>query len=180
MVPMQTTRLVLRSLLLVVLGSMFSCAPAATYPPTEGTTSLGPKSPPVPELMAESVRYAHSRLGRTDAVVINLPPDTPPEVWEEVLRRLPTAAPMRSTEELAYHIKQVRLDGSKAEVDLIYRRENFNQLMTVVFEGAPFRPWRALHHTNWRVPVESPGPTFPEGAWEAYQRTSEWSKSAGK
>lgn len=176
----QITKLVVGLLSLLLMASVPACAPAATYPPTEGSTSIGPKSPPVPELMAESVRYAHQRLGRTDDVIINLPPNTPPEVWEEVLRRLPGSRPMRSTEELAYHVQQVRVDGGKAEVDLIYRRENANQLMTVVFEGAPLRPWRSLYDKKWRVAVSPPGPTFPETAWEAYQRTSEWSRSPAR
>ncbi len=155
---------------------LWSCAPAATYPPTEGTVSMGPSSPPIPELMAESVRFTNAREGRGEPVVINLPPNTPPNVWEEVLRRLPDARPMLDAGELAYHVQQVRLDGSNAEVDLIYRRENFNQLTTVVFEGAPFRPWRALYLKNWRVITESPGPNYPASAMEAYKRADEWAK----
>jgi hypothetical protein len=171
---MNALRIIVMTLFATWAIGSAGCAPAATYPPTEGSTSLGPSAPPLPELMAEAMRYAHAREGRGEPLIVNLPPNTPPDVWDEVLRRLPKATPMRDPGELAFHVRQVRKDGGKAEVDVIYRRENFNQLMTVAFEGAPFRPWRAIYNKKWRIPVETPGPTYSQSAMDAFQRSREW------
>lgn len=43
----------------------------------------------IPTLMTESIRYAQIRYGDgAEAFAINLPPQTPPAVYEMVIRRL--------------------------------------------------------------------------------------------
>jgi hypothetical protein len=97
--------------------------------------------------MASGMRYAQLRLAPVgEILVFNLPPQTPQYVWDDVAIKLGDGSrPMTESDKVGMTLQQLRLNGSHAEVDVIY----------VTTDGV----WQmaTVHHR--RLP--SPSPTLP-------------------
>ena len=144
------------------------CAPFATYPPVQGMVELsGPTIEPIPTLMTESIRYAQSRYGDgAEAFAINLPPQTPPAVYETVIRRLGGGHPQLDAGEPAYHVTSVRARGLTAQVDLFYPRpDGFYEFVTISFRRDLLRGYEVQNTRLWRTDDQPPQPNYrPQGA----------------
>ncbi|MGA1266513.1 MAG: hypothetical protein ACO32J_04975 [Phycisphaerales bacterium] len=140
----------------VLVLSLAACASMATYPPVDGKPTMSGSTPPLPQIMASSLRYAHQRGNPGAPLVFNLPPDTIRAAWADVERRLGDGArPMAEGDKDAFTVKQVRLNGGKAEVDVVYPTpEGVYQMLTVHLEGHYGGEYRPVFVQRWLVPVD--------------------------
>ncbi len=147
-----TRTLLLASALLVLAA----CASTATYPPTSGRASVTGNTPPLPQLMASSLRYAQQRGNPNAPMVFNLPPETLGTAWDDVGRRLGDGArPMTANDKDAFTVQQVRLNGGQAEVDIVYPSpEGVYQILTVYLEGALGADYRPMYVQRWLIPAK--------------------------
>ena len=139
--------------------SLLGCTAGATYPPTSGKTVLSPSTPPCPQLMASGLRYAQQRLAPPgEILVFNLPPQTPFYVWDDVALKLGEGSrPMTESDKVGMTMQQLRLNGSHAEVDVIYvTSDGVWQMATVHLEGAFGAEYRPSFVQRWLIPVEKP------------------------
>ena len=139
--------------------SLLGCTAGATYPPTSGKTVLSPSTPPCPQLMANGLRYAQQRLAPPgEILVFNLPPQTPFYVWDDVALKLGEGSrPMTESDKVGMTMQQLRLNGSHAEVDVIYvTSDGVWQMATVHLEGAFGAEYRPSFVQRWLIPVEKP------------------------
>ena len=139
--------------------SLLGCTAGATYPPTSGQTVLSPSTPPCPQLMASGLRYAQQRLAPPgEILVFNLPPQTPFYVWDDVAIKLGEGSrPMTESDKVGMTMQQLRLNGSHAEVDVIYvTSDGVWQMATVHLEGAFGAEYRPSFVQRWLIPVEKP------------------------
>lgn len=135
------------------------CTAGATYPPTAGRTTLSPSTPPCPQLMVSGLRYAQQRLAPAgEILVFNLPPQTPIYVWDDVAGKLGEGSRrMTETDKVGMTLQQLRLNGSHAEVDVIYvTTEGVWQMATVHLEGAFGAEYRPSFVQRWLIPVDRP------------------------
>ena len=139
--------------------SLLGYTAGATYPPTSGKTVLSPSTPPCPQLMASGLRYAQQRLAPPgEILVFNLPPQTPFYVWDDVAIKLGEGSrPMTESDKVGMTMQQLRLNGSHAEVDVIYvTSDGVWQMATVHLEGAFGAEYRPSFVQRWLIPVEKP------------------------
>ncbi len=140
-----------------------SCTPWATYPPIEGAAALGdPTLEPIPTLMAEAIRYVYDRDdSEPHEVAINLPPNIPARVYDQVITRLGGGRPMLGPDVNAYHIHAVRLRALEAEVDVIYPGgAGVPEFMTLSFKQDLLKGWYVNRARKWRFRVEVPEPNY--------------------
>lgn len=141
------------------------CASLVSYPADSGERSADVFTTPCPEIMATSLKYAYTEFGRQGPLVWNLPPDTDKLAWGKVARLLPAdARVMAAGDDSALTIRKLRLDGSRASVDLVYRTDGgVWQMATVHLEGAWGHPYRASYLQRWLVPESAPTANAPAG-----------------
>ena len=156
---MKAAQLVLLMTLSMVLAG---CTPWATYPPVEGTVELNqPTLQPIPTLMADAIRFAREHYAPEHALVINLPPDTPAEVYSKVIAALGEGRPMDAADESAFHVQTVRVRALNAEVDVIYpRMGQVHELATIRFKKKVWGRYEVENTRLWRFAVEPPGPHY--------------------
>jgi len=156
----------LRNLLCAtVLLALSACASTATYPPTAGRATVTGNTPPLPQVMASALRYAQQRGNPNMPLVFNLPPETLQTAWDDVGRRLGDGAtPMKEGDKEAFTVRQVRLNGGKAEVDVVYPSpEGVYQIMTVHLEGAFGADYRPMFVQKWLIPSKAQAFNPPVG-----------------
>ncbi len=153
---------VLRAMFVLVLA-LSACAPVATFPREQGTINPSARlNEPIPTLMAESIKYAWSRYGNEEEIAINLPPGTPPAVYDKVIRRIGAGRPMEIPDEPAYHVTRVLARGLEGHVDLFYPTEAGGyEMVTLTFRRDVLGSYRHEHTRVWRIGEEPPGPNYP-------------------
>jgi hypothetical protein len=143
----------------VLLASLVlsACATMATYPPTAGSGGVTATQPPLPQIMASALRYAQQRGNPNAPLVFNLPPRTLQAAWDDVAKRLGDGArPMTEGDREAFTVRQLRLNGSQAEVDVVYPSpEGVYQVMTVHLEGAFGVDYRPMYTQRWLIPSKA-------------------------
>lgn len=146
------------------------CVMHATYPPVAGGNPLTPGFPPVPEVMAKALVYAHARTGEGEPLVFNLPEGISPGVWAGVRQAIDTAIeplgasparPMEPGDTRVWSISQVRVRGFAAEVDVVYLDREVYQMATVHLATEPMRSYQAQYLQRWLIPIEPPVPHWP-------------------
>ena len=138
------------------------CTPAMTYPEYPGAPKADPSMQPMPSLMADGLKFARQRISPTSELVIDLPPNTPKQVWRQVLNSCAPCRPMTPSDKIAWSVRQVRLTGGKAEVDVVYPTDGIYQLATVHFTGATGQPFYPDYLKLWFVPTQAPVCNTPE------------------
>ncbi len=133
-----------------------------TYPEYPGAPKADPSLQPMPNLMADSLKYAHQNIGPSTELVYNLPPMTPNQVWRGVGKRLEVGRPMIPADTLAWSVQQVRLSGARAEVDVVYPKNGIYQLATVHFVGSTAQPYNPTMLQLWLVPTSAPVCNTPQ------------------
>jgi hypothetical protein len=144
-------RTLLRSTIVLLLAG---CAATATYPPTAGGGSVTGNTPPLPQVMASSLRYAQQRGNPNAQMVFNLPPGTLQSAWDDVGKRLGDGCrAMTADDKEAFTVRQVRVNGGKAECDIVYPSpEGVYQIMTVHLEGGFGTDFRPMFVQRWLIP----------------------------
>ncbi len=138
------------------------CAGTMTYPEYPGAPKADPSLQPLPNLMADALKYAHQNSDASAELVFNLPPTTPNQVWRIVSKRLDVGRPMKEGDTKVWSVRQVRLSGARAEVDVVYPTKGIYQLGTVHFTGATAQPYLPTMWQTWLVPVEAPVANTPQ------------------
>lgn len=141
-----------------------ACAPRTTFPPTAGRSYSTPNVSPGPELMADSIRQAWRVAGGQGTIAFNLPSGLPESTWRSVAERLSDGArAMTASDERAYSVQQLRINGGVAEVDVVYPDRGVYQLMTVRLTGGAFADWKVVSAYRWVAPCAGPVPNAPTG-----------------
>ncbi len=151
-------------LAIVVLGAVIvaGCTPSMTYPAYPGAPKADPSMQPMPSLMADAIKFAHQQLSPNSEIVIDLPAMTPKQVWRQVLKSCAPCRPMTPSDKVVWSVRQVKLSGGKAEVDVVYPAEGIYRLATVHFTGATGQPFYPSQLQFWLVPVTAPVCNTPE------------------
>jgi hypothetical protein len=156
---MQIRSLAALALLAVVPAA---CTAMSTYPPVDGKVINTPSVSPGPEVMAGAIKEAHRLTAPNTDIIFNLPAGLPENTWNRVAFLLPDSArAMEPGDENVYSVKQLRIQGGSAEVDVIYPERGVYQLMTVKFSGGPLTAWTVAWSYRWLIPSEKPTPNDP-------------------
>jgi hypothetical protein len=150
------------------------CTSSLTYPATAGKSPARPDVYPCPELMCDAMfgvaRSAKNATQDTETVIaFNLPEGVQSTVWNKVQTRLTsrTTAPVRAmtaTDTAAFSVEQIRVNGGKAEVDVLYLDRGVWQLATVKFTGGALAPFHLDSITRWVIPATAPTANDPRPA----------------
>lgn len=152
---MQRTASIVVSLILLALPALLGgCNMKAAYPQQDGWQQLDPFLDPVPQVMARALDASHAATDPSVPLVWNLPAGMQKTVWNKVSTLLgPGAVAMTKDGERVWSIERVRVNGSFAEVDVLWRNaDGMWQLMTVHLEGAALAPYRVTYLQRWRLP----------------------------
>ena len=157
----QTTAFVI-SLFLAGL-SLTGCAAWSTYPAIPGAMQVGhPEVEPLPTIMAEAIRYCNGRFLKAEEPAFNLPEGVTVHTYEAVRRRLDAGRPMTEAGELAVHVRQVRVRGTSAQVDVVYPRgDGMHQFMTLHMKQRWVNRFEVEQTRLWRIHVQVPEPQYP-------------------
>lgn len=150
----------------VAAVSIGGCAVHTTFPPDNPKEYVDPYFPPMPDVMAKAIKFAHNRLAPNTPLVWNLPAGGRYELWVRVSHDMPEgASAMTSADQDVFSIRQVRISGAKAEVDVVYRVANGSgvwALATVhLCKEGPFQVFQPSYLQAWAIPVEAPTPNQP-------------------
>ena len=151
---------------LLLLIALFSgCTPVATYPPVEIDAALlfsDSSNEPIPTIFAESLRYAHEHFGGMDVIVFNLPETVGVETYELVADKLGGAVPMHNSQQVSFHIIELRKRPFHAEADIIFPSTSGNyERATLYLSSSLVNPWKVMRDRIWLVPVNKlPSPTY--------------------
>jgi len=154
-------------LLIVLIASLASCSPIATYPPIEvdsAVTFSNSTYEPIPTVLVTSIEHARDHLGGVGAVVYNLPEGMTSETYGIVTSRIENSRHMQNAEELAYHITQLRVRGLRAEADVVYPVGGGKyKTATVYLTKSMVDPWTVERTRVWAIPVSIvPAPNYSE------------------
>lgn len=152
---MQRTASIVVSLILLAMPAVLGgCNMKAAYPQQDGWQQLDPFLDPVPQVMARALDASHAATDPSVPLVWNLPPGMQKTVWNKVSSLLGQGAvAMTKDGERVWSIERVRVNGSFAEVDVLWRNaDGMWQLMTVHLEGAAMAPYRVTYLQRWRLP----------------------------
>ena len=152
---MQRTASIVVALILLALPAMLGgCNMKAAYPQQDGWQQLDPFLDPVPQVMSRALDASHAATDPSVPLVWNLPPGMQKTVWNKVSTLLgPGAVAMTKDGERVWSVERVRVNGSFAEVDVLWRNaDGLWQLMTVHLEGAALAPYRVTYLQRWRLP----------------------------
>ncbi|MHC4967231.1 MAG: hypothetical protein ACYTF4_01290 [Planctomycetota bacterium] len=158
-------RRTLTTVLLALSGLLTTaCAPAITYPLEEGVmTSRSAANEPVPTLMAKAIEYAHTEWGEEGDPAINLPPGTPPGVYDKVIKRLGVGHPLEDPDEPAYHVTRVSSQGNEALIDLFHPKPDGTYgYVTLTFRLQLIGGYQHRTTRTWQTGDQPPPPAYPE------------------
>lgn len=150
------------SLLLASL-SLSGCAAWTTYPAIPGALRVGhPEVEPLPTIMAEAVRYSNERYLKAEEPVFNLPDGVTIHTYESVKRRLRGGKAMREPGEPAVHVREIRVRGADAQVDVVFpRSDGLYQFVTLYMKQRLVNRYEVRDTRLWRIHVQAPQPNYP-------------------
>lgn len=114
--------------------------------------------PPLPQVVSSALTYAHDEIAKGSPLVYNLPAEINPAAFPAFERRIPGGKPMCPGDTGVWTVRQVRISGSKAQVDVEYpSRDGFYQTVTVHLQGATGGiDYRPSYLQYWKLPVKDP------------------------
>ncbi len=150
---------------MAVGASLFlpGCAVYTTFPPDSPSQFVDPYFPPMPSVMAKALKFAHGRLAAHSPLVWNLPAGAQYAVWEKVAQELPKGCvPMSAADQDVFSVRQVRISGGQAQVDIVHRANGVWALVTVSLKKmGPMQMFEPDYLQSWTIPVEAPSPNMP-------------------
>ncbi len=110
-----------------------------------------------------------SKDASQEVMVFNLPTGVQSTVWNRVQSRLSerTTLPVRAMTDgdaCVFSVEQIRLNGGKAEVDVLYADRGIWQLATAKFSGGVFATYQLDSVTRWVIPTDAPKANDPRPA----------------
>jgi hypothetical protein len=150
----------LASLALAAAASMFvvGCSAPRTWPSAGGASVISADTPPLPQVVIASIKYAHEQIAKDSPLVYNLPSDMNVPAFSTYERGLAPGKPMCPGDTNVWTVRQARIDGSKAQVDIEYPTpEGIYQTVTVHLAGATAGiGYKPDYLQVWKVPVKAP------------------------
>ncbi len=156
------------TLALLATALISGCTSSLTYPATAGKAPARPDVYPCPELMCDAMLGVSRAAKNTtqETIAFNLPAGVQSTVWNKVQTRLSsrTTTPVRAMTESdasAFSVEQIRVNGGKAEVDVLFLDRGVWQLSTVKFTGGALAPYSIDSITRWVIPATAPTANDP-------------------
>ncbi len=159
------------ALLASLLAALAGCAAYVNIPPQPGDTAIHrPDMIPIPELMTNAVMWATARYPVEPPYAVNLPADTPRITYNNVVSRgtrdrgLPMTPKVENLP--TYHVAEVRIRGTRAQVDVVLPRGLEAAATTVTFRFT-MGTWTMQDARSWIagvIPV--PAPQYIPGSVE--------------
>lgn len=136
------------------------CSAPRSFPSPSGDQGLSADSPPLPQVICTALTYAHANVAPKSALVYNLPAEMNEPAWGTYERTLTPdgGKPMCPGDTGVWTIRQARIDGSRAQVDIEYpARGGLYQLLTVHMTGAAAgMGYKPEYIQYWKIPVNDP------------------------
>ncbi len=165
----------MRNTILLTILVLVGCTPVATYPPVETDAALSfanSSNEPVPTILADVIQYAHEHYGGMEVVVFNLPEGVNNETYHLVSEKLNGAVPMTSSNQIAYHVIELRVRGFDADADIIFPSASGGyELATIHLDSSLFDSWAVTRDRVWLIPTNNPPP--PTYVFEEIDETIE-------
>ena len=151
------------SLAALVMLVLVGCAPFATFPPDGTGPNVYPWMAPCPEVMATSLKQAHSRVAPDSPLVYNLPANISRMAWEDVQDRLgPTARRMQDGDAVVWDLERFGIRNTRAFSDIAYWNNGKAVLVTVALERQNVMPFRFSHLKRYYISMSSmPKSNYP-------------------
>ena len=145
------------------LGAVTGCQSLQTYPATSGRPIADANVPPMPEVCVLAIKTGHSKSSVAgNPIIFNLPPGMNRAAWSKVDAGLPETACAAVTGDTAIvSVEEVRINGGKAEVDVVVPQDDVYQSFTIHMTGSPFGPWRVTYIQPWTLRTAVPTPNSP-------------------
>ncbi len=155
----------MRYMLLLSVLVFCGCSSVATYPPIETKNLLAPPSSanePVPTIMGKIITYSHEHYGGMDSIVFNLPEGVDNKTYDIVGGFVGGATPMSTTNELSYHITELRMRGLSADADVVFpSASGIYGMATIQLKSSILGDWEVVNDRIWLIPIETPPlPTY--------------------
>ena len=143
--------------------ALAGCAPFATFPPDGSGPNVYPWMAPCPEVMATSLKQAHSRVAPDTPLVYNLPADVSRMAWEDVQDRLgPTARRMQDGDQLVWNLERFGIRNTTAFSDIAYWNNGKAVLISVSLERDNVMPFRFSHLKRFYIDMGTmPSSNYP-------------------
>lgn len=156
----ESSRGMIGALLAIAAAALIAagCSLPRSFPSASGNNGLSADSPPLPEVITHAVLFAHKSIAPKSTLIFNLPAEVNSSAWQTYERMLAPGKPMCPTDRAVYTVRQARIDGSLAQVDIEYpARDGFYQLVTVHMKDASAGiGYRPEYLQYWRIPVNDP------------------------
>ena len=142
---------------------LVGCAPFTTFPPDGSGPNVYPWMAPCPEVMATSLKQAHSRVAPSTPLIYNLPANISRMAWEDVQNRLgPTARRMQDGDEVVWDLERFGIRNTTAFSDIAYWNNGKGVLITVSLERENVMPFRFSHLKRYYINMSSmPTSNYP-------------------
>ncbi len=152
---------VIASLAACALGAALSlsgCSAPRTWPSVTGEQGISADAPPLPQVVMDALKHAHKEIAPGAPLVYNLPQEINVAAFATYERGLAPGKPMCPGDRDAWTVRQARIDGSKAQVDIEYPTpEGIYQTVTVHLAGATAGiGYKPDYLQFWKVPVKAP------------------------
>ncbi len=150
---MRRTHFAIALLTVSLTACLSGCASYVNIPPQPGDTAIHkPDLVPVPELMADALTWATARHPVEPPFAVNLPADTPRVTYTNVVKRGTRGRGVPMSEDVehlpTYHIAQVRIRGTRAQVDIILPKGQEAAATTVTLRST-VSGWRIQDARTW-------------------------------
>ena len=152
---------VIASLTACALGAALSlsgCSAPRTWPSVTGEQGISADAPPLPQVVVDALKHAHKEIAQGAPLVYNLPQEINVAAFATYERGLAPGKPMCPGDRDVWTVRQARIDGSKAQVDIEYPTpEGIYQTVTVHLAGATAGiGYKPDYLQFWKVPVKAP------------------------
>ena len=146
------------ALALAALPILAACSAPRTWPSDGEPSAISVDTPPLPQVVVSALNYAHTEIAPNSPLVFNLPTEMNVAAFPTFERGLAPGKPMCPGDTHVWTVRKVRIDGSKAQVDIEYpSRDGFYQSVTVHLNGATGGiDYRPAYLQYWKVPVKDP------------------------
>ena len=134
------------------------CSAPRTWPSVSGSPGISADTPPLPQVVVSALKYAHQEIAKDTPLIYNLPAEINLGAWKTFERDLAPAKAMCPGDTHVWTVRQARIDGSKAQVDVEYpSRDGFYQTVTVHMQGATGGfDYKPAFLQYWKIPVKDP------------------------
>ncbi|MFM9180600.1 MAG: hypothetical protein ACKOV8_05040 [Phycisphaerales bacterium] len=138
--------------------ALAACSAPRTWPSASGSQGISADAPPLPQVVIAAVKHAHQEIAPGTPLVYNLPQEINLAAFGTYERGLAPGKPMCPADKDVWTVRQARIDGGKAQVDIEYpARDGIYQTVTVHMKGASAGfGYKPDYLQFWKVPVKAP------------------------